>query len=451
MSLDYQDTIAAIATAHGEAAISIIRISGQSSLEIASKIFSRKIDNFPSHSAHFGRILDRDGKTLDSVLFLIMLSPNSYTGENSVEIHCHGGLLVTRKVLERVLEAGARAANPGEFTLRAFLNKKIDLAQAEAVAELISANSEIALHAAESQLEGRLSKTILEFQSELIDIAATTEAWVDFPEEELELESKKEINERLFNLQKKMEHLLETFHDGKILTSGINLAIVGPANVGKSSLMNLLCQKERAIVTPLPGTTRDTLEEKIQLGNLHLNVIDTAGIRETSDPIEKEGIKRSKKALESADVVLMVLDASKDLSLKDYEFLEAKADKTLVVFNKIDLVKKLPKSPFKDTSYISAKENIGLDALKKQIEKMVFARPLPSKEELFLTKERHRDAIALALKSLKDAISALDQDLSPEFISSDIRFCLSSLSSIIGHDVTEDILSKIFSKFCIGK
>lgn len=448
---DNQDTIAAIATAPGEAAISIIRISGKDALKIANQIFSRKIDLFKSHTVHFGKILDAQKKTIDSVLLTIMLGPNTYSGENSIEIHCHGGLLVTRKVLERILEAGARAAGPGEFTLRAFLNKKIDLVQAEAVSSLISANNELALAAAENQLEGALSKTILEFQKELIDIAATTESWVDFSEDDLELENKNEIKERLFKLQKKMEHLSNTFHEGKILFEGLNLAIIGSPNVGKSSLMNVLCQKERAIVTPIPGTTRDTLEEKIILGKLHFNVIDTAGIRETQDVIEQEGIKRSKIALEKADIVLLVLDASKDLSSEDLELLKNLTEKSIIVWNKIDLKKNKAPLNFKNIVDISAKENIGIDALKEKIEKMVFEKGAPSKEEVLLTKQRHKQALLEAIQFCGAAINGIEKDLSFEFISSDVRFCLNKLSSIIGQDITEDILTKIFSKFCIGK
>jgi tRNA modification GTPase len=446
------DTIAAIATAVGEGAISVVRISGKDALKIANKIFSRPVDKYKSHTAHVGKILDSQKKVIDNVLLLLMLSPSTYTGEDCVEIHCHGGHLIPQKVLARVLEAGARVANPGEFTLRSFMNKKIDLLQAEAVQTLISANNELALSAAEKQLEGLLSKTISDLQNRLLEIAAQIEAWVDFPEEDLEFENKEIIIDRLMEIQKKMHHLSNTFHEGKILFEGLTISIIGTPNVGKSSLLNALCQKQRAIVSEIAGTTRDTLEENVLLGNLHYKLIDTAGIRKTTSPIELEGISRSKQALEEADFVLLVLDASRDLSQDDFELLEkVKSEKTLIVWNKIDLKEAPSKLNSKNTVSISLKENMGLDRLKEELEKMIFQKGSFSKEEIFLTKARHKEAILGAIEYSQNAIDGLKKNYSMEFIASDVRFCLNQLSTIIGIDVTEDILTNIFSKFCIGK
>jgi tRNA modification GTPase len=447
-----EDTIAAIATAPGPAAISLIRISGKESLKIAKRFFSGKIEAYKSHTVHFGKILDLDGKIVDSVLLTLMIAPHSYTGEDSIEVSCHGGMLITKKVYETIIKAGARPANPGEFTLRAFLNKKIDLVQAEAVQALISASNELALKAAERQLEGALSNTILSLQKELIDIAAIIEAWVDFPEEDLEFLSQEELIKRLKKIKERLEKLAQTFYEGKILFEGTTLAIIGTPNVGKSSLMNALCQKERSIVTPIPGTTRDTVEEKVIIGELHCHLIDTAGIRKSSEPVEEEGIKRSKKAFSEADLILLILDASRKLQTDDLNILqETIPEKTIVIWNKIDLVSSPPKLNFPHLLHISVKEELGLDELKQKITNLIWKGNSPSKEEAVLTKVRHKNAIEEALKSCLDSIEGMEKNLSAELIASDVRHCLNSLSSIIGHEVTEDILSSIFSRFCIGK
>ena len=452
MAYDQKDTITAIATAPGTAAISVIRISGKDTIEISNKIFSGPVDKYKSHTLHYGKILDDKKNVIDSVLLVVMLRPKSYTGEDSVEIHCHGGSLITQKVLQTVLNAGARAANPGEFTLRAFLNNKIDLLQAEAVQELISANNELALKAAENQLEGVLSASIKKIQKKLIDIAAIIEAWIDFPEEDLEFASKDEIKNRLKIIKDKLEKLSDSFHEGNILFEGINLAIVGTPNVGKSSLLNVFCKKNRAIVTPISGTTRDTIEENIKLGCLHFKIIDTAGIRKTDQIIEKEGIERSKKAIKEADVVLIVLDASRVLSDDDFELLETlKPHKTIVVWNKIDLNDQPPGLLCKNIVHISAKKNIGIDLLKEKIENLIWKKAPPSKDQIIITKLRHKKEIEKAIKSSQNAIFGLDNDVSLEFVVSDLRDSLNKLKNIIGHDVSEDILSSIFSKFCIGK
>lgn len=447
MSKNVLRTIAAIATPPGEGGISIIRISGKDAILIADKIFSGSVSSYKSHTAHFGRFLN-----IDEGILLLMRGPNSYTGENTVELNCHGGSLVTRRLLEAVFEAGAEPARPGEFTYQAFLNGKIDLTQAEAVQSMIGARNTLALQSAKEQLRGCLSGKIAIFQQELIEVAAIFEAWVDFPEEGLEFASKKEI---LFSLSKtlnKMKCLLATFHDGKKIQEGIKLCLVGSPNSGKSSLMNALLGRDRAIVTPSAGTTRDILDAELTIGGLHFHLIDTAGIRKTEDLIEKEGIKRSKQALLEADLILLLIDASKSLTEEDELLISgAPKNKTLIVFNKTDLPHNFPHIPHFNNAAISAKTRSGIEELKETIQNILFDEGLPSKDEVILTNHRHKQALSQAICDLEALSLGLQEDISPEFLSSDIRSCLTHLSSIIGRDISEDILSEIFSKFCVGK
>ncbi len=444
-----QDTIAAVATAPGEGAIAVIRISGPATFSVAEQIFSRSIQNFKTHTAHYGNILDKAGKILDSVLLLIMRGPHSYTGEDSVEISCHGGQLITRRVLQRIFEAGARPAQPGEFSLRAYLNGKLDLAQAEAVQTLIAAKSELALENAERQLQGALSEKVAGFQRALTETAAILEAWVDFPEEDLAFVTMEEIVADLAATCGKMEKLQATFHEGKALHDGLSLCLLGAPNVGKSSLMNALLGFERAIVTEIAGTTRDLLEEDLRLAGLHFKLIDTAGIRETAERIEKEGIRRSEAALQKADLILLLLDASRPLTSSDHELVaRAPRTKTIVVWNKTDLAK--PPESIEGVP-ISAKEKKGLDELKAAIEKLIWKQGAPSKDEVLITQLRHYNALTKAIQSCHAVIAGLKQGVSAEFVASDMRSALQELGAIIGTNVTEDILSAIFAKFCLGK
>jgi tRNA modification GTPase len=447
------ETIAAIATPPGEGGVAIIRISGDQAFAIAAKIFSGPLHTYQSHSAHYGRVLNLSGHHIDDVLVLVMRGKRSFTGEDTVEIHCHGGSLITRRVLETVLQAGARAALPGEFTCRAFLNGKMDLAQAEAVQELICAKNEHALDAAETQLEGALSRKISRFQEKLTLVAAIIEAWIDFPEEGLEFASLGELCEDLEAVCQEMETLDATFHDGKILHDGISLCLTGCPNVGKSSLMNALLDKDRAIVSPIPGTTRDILEDQIRLNGLNLRLMDTAGIRKEGDIIEIEGIRRAKEAMNQADLILLVLDAQKGLTEEDHWLIQVvPPSKTIGIWNKIDLpYQDLPPIELKHVVRISAKEKQGLDLLRQIIDRVIWEHGPPSKEEVLITNMRHKEALSQAIAACHTVITGLKEGISPEFLSMDMRLCLDELGKIIGSNITESILSTIFSTFCIGK
>jgi tRNA modification GTPase len=447
------ETIAAIATPPGEGGVAIIRISGNQALDIAARIFSGPVHQYRSHTAHFGQVRNAQGEHLDDVLLLVMLGSRSYTGETTVEIHCHGGSLITRRVLEAVLVAGARAALPGEFTFRAFLNGKMDLAQAEAVQALIGAKNERALDAAENQLKGILSQSIGQFQQQLTQIAAILEAWVDFPEEGLEFATMDEICDDLEEICQAMEKLASTFHNGKILHEGLSLCLVGCPNVGKSSLMNALLDKDRAIVSPTPGTTRDILEDHLRLNGLHFKVSDTAGIRETTEDIEQEGIRRSKQAMQQADLVLLVLDAHRGLMDEDRQLLTlVPPDKSIVIWNKVDLPHvSLPALNFPFVVQLSAKQRDGLEKLHQAIDQLIWKKGPPSKEEIVITNIRHKEALITSVEAARRVQQGLRQGVSPEFLTMDIRQTLSELGKVLGANVTEDILSAIFSKFCIGK
>jgi tRNA modification GTPase len=443
------DTIAAAATPAGEGAIAVIRISGARTFSIAQEIFLGPVETYQTHTAHYGKIVDKIGKTIDWVLLLVMKGPRSYTGEDTVEISCHGSSLIVRRLLERIFEAGARPAEPGEFSLRAFLNGKLDLTQAEAVQQLIASKSEIALENAEKQLSGDLSKKIKSFQHELTDVAAILEAWVDFPEEGLEFARFDDLIERLMRIVKRMQALTDTFHEGKILHEGLSLCLAGAPNVGKSSLMNALLGQERAIVTPIAGTTRDVLEEDLRLSGLHFRLIDTAGVRETSEVVEQEGIRRTKCAMQEADLILLLLDASRPLQQEDLNLLEiASQEKTIVVWNKIDI--QTPKDRVEGI-HISAKERIGLEHLRTAIDQFIWRVGPPNKDEVAITKLRHKQALEQAIESLQKVMEGLSNRVSAEFVTSDMRHTLNELGTIIGTNITEDILSSIFSQFCLGK
>lgn len=452
-SYNTEDTIAAIATPPGEGGVAIIRISGNRALEMADRVFSGDVFSYQTHTAHYGRVVDAHGLTVDDALLLPMIGKRSYTGEDTVEIQCHGGALISRRVLEVVLAAGARAALPGEFTFRAYLNGRIDLAQAEAVQELIHARNELALNAAEQQLEGRLSGRVLDFQKQLTEVAAILEAWVDFPDEGLEFATMDEICGMINRAKMQIEELIRTFHDGKIIHDGIALCLIGSPNVGKSSLMNALLDRERAIVSPIAGTTRDIVEDQFRLNGLNLRLIDTAGIRETEEVVELEGIRRTKLEIAKADLILLVMDASQELTDADYELLKVPPrEKTIVVWNKCDLQHpRIPQIDIPHVVQISAMKKQGLDQLHLLIDQVIWHKGPPSREEIVVTSLRHKEALTAASQCCDQVISGLKEGVSPEFVASDMRQALLELGKIIGTNVGEDILNSIFSKFCIGK
>ncbi len=447
------ETVAAIATPPGEGGVAIVRISGERSVEVAASVYSGDVRGYASHTVHFGHVVAPDGMRVDDVLLIKMMAPRSYTGEDVIELHCHGGSLISRRVLELVLQAGARQAHPGEFTFKAYINGKLDLAQAEAVQELIGAKNERALDAAKEQLQGLLSKRLYGFQETLTGVAAILEAWVDFPEEDLAFASFEEVCGELEGVYYLMRELLDTYHDGRIVREGLSLCLVGSPNVGKSSLMNALLDKERAIVSHVPGTTRDLIEDHLRLNGLNLRVMDTAGIRDSDELVEQEGIRRSRAALAEADLALLVLDATQPLGALEYELLaQIPEKKIVVVWNKVDLPHgELPELAIGPNVQVSAKEKSGIEQLKKAIDKVVWEHGPPSKEEVLITNVRHKEALLHAVSACRSVIDGLKNRVSPEFLAADMRACLQELARILGTNVTEDILSTIFSKFCVGK
>ncbi|MCI0381654.1 MAG: tRNA uridine-5-carboxymethylaminomethyl(34) synthesis GTPase MnmE [Chlamydiae bacterium] len=451
--LDLNDTIVAIATAAGEGAISIVRLSGKQSQAIAECIFSRSLTNIPSYKLCLGEILDETRKRVDEVLVTIMRAPKSYTGEDVVEIHGHGGKLVTNQILNLCIKKGARLAFPGEFTYRAFINGKIDLTQAEAVQQTISAKNELSLHAAGEQLKGALSQKIATFQKELIELTAIIEAWVDFPEEDLAFTTFEEWLSHLSSIIDSMKVLENTFHHGKIIFDGITLSLVGAPNAGKSSLMNALLRKERAIVTPIPGTTRDILESDLRIGDLHFKLLDTAGIRETEETIELEGIRKSREAMKMADLILLVIDATQQLGEQEIKIFKlCPSHKTILIWNKTDLPHFIPTiSNFPHSVKISAKHQTGLDELETLVHTIIWNGSFPAKDELILTNFRHKEALTRAIESAEVAYNGLKNGISPELIAIDLKQALEWLGTIVGMNINEEILSAIFSKFCVGK
>jgi len=447
-SYEKGQTIAAVATPPGVGGIAVIRIAGKEALSVADKIFSGPIFKYTTHTVHFGKILSQEGEVIDEGLAIVMKGPRSYTGEDTVEIHCHGGTIITQKVLDAALSSGARAALPGEFTFKAFQNGKIDLTKAEAVQQVIASKSELAYKAAENHLEGKLYEMIASFQKELTDITAVLEAWVDFPEEGLEFTSMKEMISQLQALTSQMKKLQNTFYDGQSLKSGFTLCLVGAPNAGKSSLMNALCGKERAIVTNIPGTTRDTLEEDINLADLNFRLIDTAGIRKTDEVVEKEGVLRSEKAANGTDLILYVYDLNDPKTLP----IDLPKEKTIVIWNKVDLEEK-QKLPLDYPHQIeaSAKLGLGIEDLKEKIHQVIWKKNPPSKEEVLLTSQRHFSALSNAIECLETALEGLKTQVSPEFLVSDFKEALKELGTIIGINISEEVLSTIFSKFCVGK
>lgn len=446
----FYETIAAICTPTGDGGVAMIRISGAHALEVAGKVFSKDPHHFESHKMVYGQFLNPEGQVVDEGLLVVMKGPHSYTGEDVVELFCHGGRLITKKVLDCVIAAGAKAAAPGEFTKRAYLNQKMDLSQAEAVQMLISAKNEYALKMATLQLEGQLSKKIEQMQKRLIDQAAILEAWVDFPEEGLEFCTFEELRQCLQAILDEMKALIDSYENGRAIKEGFSLCLLGRPNVGKSSLMNQLLKKDRSIVTPIAGTTRDLIEEPLLINGMQYYLTDTAGIREISEVIEQEGIERALKAAQQADLILLLFDGSEPLESEDYALIKrVQQQKFLVVWNKADLAP-YPHPTFEHQIHISAKTGDHIEGLYSKISEMMLdAHHL--QDQIYLTELRHKIALEEGYEHLKKVIEGLSASTSPEWLTFDLKSALRSLSQIIGFDITESVLSSIFSKFCIGK
>ncbi len=454
------DTIAAISTAMTPSGIGIVRISGPDAFQTADKVYrgkkGKKLSEQKSHTVHYGYIVDK-GETIDEVLVLLMRGPHSYTGEDTVEIDCHGGVLVMRKILETVIQNGARPAEPGEFSKRAFLNGRMDLSQAEAVIDIINSKNDYALKSSVSQLRGSVQKKISDLRNKIVYETAFIESALDDPEhislegypERLDITAKEILQEIL--------HLISTADNGKRLKEGIRTVILGKPNAGKSSLLNVLAGEERAIVTDIAGTTRDILEEQIQLGGISLNILDTAGIRSTEDVVEKIGVDRAKSSARDADLIIYVADASLPLDENDYEIIRMIQDrKAVVLLNKTDLTTVLQKEDIqkltdKTTIEISAKEETGLEELEQVLKEMFYQGEISFNDEVYITNARHKAALSDAAESIKKVIESIENGLPEDFYTIDLMDAYESLGSITGETTGEDLVNEIFSKFCMGK
>lgn len=455
------DTIAAISTPIGAAGIGIVRISGKNAVEIAKKLFrpgkAGALDNIESHKLVYGYLVEPETENVvDEVLLSVMLAPNTFTVEDVVEINCHGGVVAVRKALEGVIAAGARLAEPGEFTKRAFLNGRIDLAQAESVMDLINAKTDQSLKAAVRQLAGGLSAKVYELRRDLLKTIAHIEAGIDFPEHDIEELSREQVATATREVLAEIEQLIAGSESGKILREGLRTVILGKPNVGKSSLLNALLREKRAIVTDIPGTTRDVIEEFVNINGIPLNIIDTAGIRETDDLVEKIGVEKTRQVLDEADMVLFMLDASTGIEEEDRKIAELVRGKTgIVLINKTDIGTELePVSSYiagMDRVEISLKTGQGLEDLKNRISEKVFAGQVDPGEGVMVTNIRHRNALMAARESLSEVINTLDMNMPTDCMVIDLRNAWEKLGEISGETLGEDIVDRIFSEFCIGK
>lgn len=456
------DTIAAIATPPGSGGIGVIRVSGPLAVSIVQRLFVRPsgepLSHIASHRVYHGFVVDADGERLDEALCCVMRQPRSYTREDVAELSCHGGVLITQRVLDAVLAQGARVAEPGEFTKRAFLNGRLDLTQAEAVIDLINARTVASHRAALAQLEGALSRHLRELQEQLLQVSMYLEAGIDFPEEDIELVSAGGLIERLGLVGKDMARLVATFDRGRMMQEGLATAIVGRPNVGKSSLLNALVGRERAIVSPHPGTTRDTIEVACDLEGLLLRIIDTAGIRTTTDAIEQEGVRRAREVLEQAEVLIVVLDGSTELTQDDYQLLRDTVSKPRVlVRNKCDLPACWSSHDVQgaaDSSpliAISALHGLGLPDIERAVVQRVFGPEALTQDEVLLTRARHHQSLLNAWQNVQTAEQGLRQNVPVEFVAFDVMEALRHLGDMLGESCTGEVLDRIFSRFCIGK
>lgn len=455
-----KETIAAIATGLGNSGIGIVRISGVDAFSIIDKIFQaksgKKIRECRGYTIHYGNIIDND-EIIDEVLVMVMRGPRSYTAEDTIEINCHGGVLVTRTVLDAVIRNGARPAEPGEFTKRAFLNGRIDLSQSEAVIDVINSQNQFALQNSISQLRGSLCDKIKEIREKIIYEIAFIESALDDPEHICIDGYGGKLAQIVENLLEEIEKLWKSSENGKLLKEGIRTVIVGKPNVGKSSLMNILVGEEKAIVTEIAGTTRDILEENVILGGIRLNIIDTAGIRDSKDLVEKIGIDKAKKYMELADLILYVVDASIELDKNDEEIMQMIAEKNVIVLlNKSDLdckvtIERMKKHLNKEIIQISAKEETGMKQLEESIQQMFFEGTLSFNDEVYITNARHKSELLNCKNSLLLVKQSIKEDMPEDFYSIDLMNAYEALGNIIGETVEEDVVNKIFQEFCMGK
>lgn len=454
------DTIAAIATALSNSGIGIIRISGDEAFSVIKRIFRTKsgkpVNTEESHRVHYGFIYDGEEK-LDEVLVLIMKGPHSYTAEDTVEIDCHGGVWMMKRILETVIRNGARAAEPGEFTKRAFLNGRIDLSQAEAVADVIQAENDYALKSSVSQLGGSLSRKVKEIREKILYQIAFIESALDDPEH-ISLDGYGEgLCDVLGPIETELRRMIDSFENGRVMTEGVSTVIVGKPNAGKSSLMNVLLGEERAIVTDIAGTTRDTLEEKLSLGGITLKVVDTAGIRDTEDVVERMGVDRARKAAAGADLIIYVVDASRPLDENDREIMEFIRDKKAVVLlNKTDLQvvispEWLAEECGQKVIPISAKEETGIDALEEEIRRLFYHGEIRFNDQITITNVRQKAALEEGAASIRLVLQSIAEGLPEDFYSIDLMNAYERLGTIIGEAVEDDLVNEIFGKFCMGK
>ena len=447
-----EDTIVAISTSTGVGAISIIRLSGNDALTIASKVFTKDLTKVDSHTIHYGFIKDKNEK-IDEVLVSVMKAPKTFTREDIVEINCHGGIATTNKVLEVLLENGARLAEPGEFTKRAFLNGRIDLLEAEATMDLISSKAESARKISMNTLTGETSNLIRDLRSELVKIISNIEVNIDYPEyEDIEVLTNESILPDIKEFKEKLEEIIKKSEDSKVIKEGIKVGIIGRPNVGKSSLLNSLLEEEKAIVTDIPGTTRDIVEGSLIVGGIPLNIIDTAGIRRTEDTVEKIGVEKSLKIIDTSDLVIYILNNNEEITKEEKELLDkTKNKKRIIVVNKIDLETKLDKTLLDNYIEISVKENIGIDKIKEEIKRLFNIGEISTNDMTYLSNARSIALLKKSLNNINDAIEEINNNNPIDIVELSLKESWNNLGEVIGETYTDELLDELFSRFCLGK
>ena len=451
-----EDTIVAISTASGVGAISIIRLSGPNALEVASSIFKGKdLKKVASHTINHGYIIDKNGSIIDEVLVSVMLAPKTYTTEDIVEINTHGGIASTNKVLELCLVNGARLAQPGEFTKRAFLNGRIDLTEAEAIEDVITSSTDKSLRLSMNQLTGSLKNLITEIRKDIMSLIANIEVNIDYPEyEDAEDITLQKLKEKLLPIKSKLEELLKNSNDAKIIKDGINICMIGRPNVGKSSLLNAFLEEDKAIVTDIAGTTRDIVEGQTIINGIKINFLDTAGIRKTANVVEKIGVDKSKKIINMADLIILVLNNNEKLTPDDLELLELVKNKNYIIFvNKNDLPANidLPDKKYANVVYGNTLTTTGIKELKEMITTLFNLEKISTNDATYITNARHKALIEVALNYLNSALENIDNSYSVDMLEIDIRACWDTLGEIIGATYKDELLDELFSNFCLGK